>query len=474
MSEETPCLAQILAEFAVAQRKKGISPEMRGNIADRVIDTVGNMIAGSVTDVAGITASLIKSYAGAGQSIAVGLSGRYPRATAALHNGSLAHCLDFDDTHLPSVVHPSSSIIPAVLAVAESIDADASLAFVAAAVGIEITNRLGMAGYDAKLRNSVFFERGLHATSICGTLGAAAAVSLLLGDDADQIAHAMAIASSMGAGLLEANRTGGSVKRIHCGWAAHSGVVAAELAHLGLTGPATVLEGRFGFLQAHCVDRADPGQLTNGLGAEWTLDDVGFKPYPCNIYTHAGIDAALQLRAQGLKPEDVESVTIGVAAPTLRTIAQPAERKAKPTTGYEASFSGPYTFAAALCGGGGLGVYLNDFQDSVVSDPMRLSVAARVSMIEDAAASSVFPNKIPSVVKVRTKDGRSLEAFIETNRGGKGRPLNRDELLEKFRLNARQRLGATETSGLLKDISQIECMAPRELMKVLSEKLTSM
>jgi hypothetical protein len=120
-------------------------------------------------------------------------------------------------------------------------------------------------GYDEELRNSVFFERGLHATSICGAVGAAVAVAMLQGQDEAGIASAAGIAASMGAGLLEANRTGGTVKRVHCGWAARCGVAAADLARHGLTGPPTVLEGRFGFLQAFCGDRAHPDAVVRGL-----------------------------------------------------------------------------------------------------------------------------------------------------------------------------------------------------------------
>jgi len=126
-------------------------------------------------------------------------------------------------------------------------------------------------GYDEELRNLVFFERGLHATSICGAVGAAVAVAMLQGQDEAGIASAAGIAASMGAGLLEANRTGGTVKWVHCGWAAHCGVAAADLARHGLTGPPTVLEGRFGFLQAFCGDRAHPYAVVRGLGTDWEL-----------------------------------------------------------------------------------------------------------------------------------------------------------------------------------------------------------
>src|SRR5262249_31285429 len=191
----------------------------------------------------------------------------------------------------------------------------------AIAVGDELCIRLGMAGYDVQSRNSVFFDRGLHATSICGTVGAAAAAGVLLELDERQLAHAMSISASMGAGLLEANRTGGSVKRIHCGWAAHSGVTAAQLARGGPTRPPTVLEGRVGFLQAFCGDRARPDAVVDRLGSEWELLRLHFKPYPTNHFTHAGIDAALQLRADGLDPSDVDAIELGVPHPVLRTIA---------------------------------------------------------------------------------------------------------------------------------------------------------
>src|SRR6266516_4790151 len=152
----------------------------------------------------------------------------------------------------------------------------------------------------------------------------------------------------MGAGLLEANRTGGTVKRVHCGWAAHCGVAAADLARHGLTGPPTVLEGRFGFLQAFCGDRAHPDAVVRGLGTDWELPRVVFKPYPCNHFTHTGVDAALRLRAQGLAPADVTAIELGVAKPVLRMIAEPPEAKARPASGYHAVYSGPYTVAAAL------------------------------------------------------------------------------------------------------------------------------
>jgi len=176
----------------------------------------------------------------------------------------------------------------------------------------------------------VFFERGLHATSICGAVGAAVAVVMLHGQEEAGIASAAGIAASMGAGLLEANRTGGTVKRVHSGWAARCGVAAADRARHGLTGPPTVLEGRFGFLQAFCGDRAHPDAVVRALGTDWELPRVVFMPCPDNHFTHASVDADLRLRAQGLAPADFTAIELGVARPVLRTIAEPPRRPRRP------------------------------------------------------------------------------------------------------------------------------------------------
>src|SRR5690606_22367408 len=236
------------------------------DVTGRVLDTFGNCLAAQELTDPGepheAVRRLTARWGGAGESSVLGHALALPAPSAALVNGTLAHALDFDDTHLPSVLHPSASVVPAALAVAESVRASGAALCQAIAVGDEITNRLGMASYLPELRNSLFFEKGWHATSICGTIGAAAASALLMGLDAGGIADAMGIAASMGAGVIEANRTGGTVKRVHCGWAAHSGVVAAAMAAEGVTGPPTVFEGRFGFFQAFLDGRYDAAAVT--------------------------------------------------------------------------------------------------------------------------------------------------------------------------------------------------------------------
>jgi 2-methylcitrate dehydratase PrpD len=456
-----------ISRFAAGVRDGDVEPDILRDARRRVTDIIGIALAASGMEPARIVGEVVESWGGEEQASAIGRSSRYPAAGAALLNGTLAHALDFDDTHLPSVLHPSAAVVPAALAAAEGSGASGRELLAAVAAGDELVVRVGMAGYDPDLGNSIFFEKGLHATSIAGTMGAALASAMIYGLEEEEIGHALAISASMGAGIIEANRTGGTVKRVHCGWAAHAGITASELAARGLTGPPTVFEGRFGFLRAYLDDRADVGALTRGLGEEWELTRTFFKPYPANHFTHAGIDAAISLREEGLDIEEVEEIELGVAAAVLRTIAQPEEEKARPKTGYAAQFSGPFTVATALAGGGGLGVSLDDFTDEAVEDPVKLDLASRVRCTADAGCDRIFPNQFPAVLRVRLKSGEAREARISHNRGGPEIPLSDEELEVKFRANAgrvlqgerveklRSALEALEGSETVEDLMRI-------------------
>ena len=429
-------LAQRLGEFAVDQTHDRLPDEVRHSVRQRTLDTLGIMVAASRLD----TSRAVRSYAteqgGRPEAHAVGVAEPLPAELAAFVNGALAHSLDYDDTHLPSVLHPSASIVPAALAVAQAADRDGRALTAAIAVGLEICVRLGMAGYDRDARNNTWFDRGQHATSICGTIGAAASAAVLLGLGAEGVTNAIGIAVSMSGGVIEANRTGGTVKRIHCGWAAHSGISAARLAAHGITGPPTVLEGRFGFFQAFLDGHYDAEAIDAKLGERWEVPGIFFKPYPANHFTHGGIDAALALREQGLSIDQIDALSLGVAEPTVRTIGEPIEAKRAPATGYQAQFSGPYTVVAALLGGGGLGLGLDDFTDALATDEARRRHMAKVTVAGRRECSEVFPNQFPAVLTARLHDGRELRQAVMTNRGGPQRPLSDRELERKFTDNA--------------------------------------
>jgi 2-methylcitrate dehydratase PrpD len=428
-------LAGQLAAFAAQATFARLPAEVIDSVRLRVLDILGICVAASRLDTSQAARDWVTDQGGRPQAHAIGISEPVPAALAAFVNGVLAHSLDYDDTHLPSILHPSACVVPAALAAAQYAAADGQATIAAIASGLEICVRLGMAGYRRDSQTSVFLEHGQHATSICGAVAAAVSSGLLLGLDADGIVNAIGVAASMSAGIIEANRAGGSVKRMHCGWAAHAGVSAAQLAARGFTGPATVLEGRFGFFQAWLHGDYDPAALTDDLGRTWAVPGIFFKPYPANHFTHAAIDAAIALRAGGLRSGEVESAVLGVAAAAVRTIGEPIEVKRAPLTGYMAQFSGPYAVTAGLLGGTGLGVGLADFTDDLAQDPERRQLMGRVSVVADDRCTQIFPYQFPAVLQVHTKAGRTLRAAVMTTRGGPERPLSPAELRTKFRDN---------------------------------------
>ncbi|MBV9897557.1 MAG: MmgE/PrpD family protein [Chloroflexi bacterium] len=442
-------LAQTLADFAADLSFEHLPPEVIESVKLRFLDTIGICLASRHFGLADGVQQMVDSWGGTTESDVVGGGKQCPAPNAALVNGTLAHSLDFDDTHLPSVLHPSASIVPAVLAMAQSTGRSGREALLAATAGIETTVRIGMAGYLPEAGN-VYFERGWHATSICGTLGAAVAGAKLLGLDAEGIANAVGIAASFGSGVIEGNRAGGTVKRVHCGWAAHAGLTAALLAHHGMSGPPTALEGRFGLFEAFLSGQFDPTPITR-IDQCWEIPGILFKPYPANHYTHAGIDAALAIRSQIDDVAQITRIELGAAASPLRTIGEPREEKIRPRSGYHAQFSGPFTVATALLGGGGLGVYFDDFTDAMARDPARLALAARVSTFVDAECDAAFPRAFSAVLRVQLKDGRVLEHRVMQNR-----VLTEDEVRQKFELNARLWLEPEATSRVTQAVLGLE------------------
>ncbi len=445
-------LGQQVAAFAATVQRDGVPPAVGESVQQRVLDVLGLCVAAHRLDTSAAIIAHVHDQGGHGQATVIGSAKRSTASQSALANGVLAHSLDYDDTHLPSVLHPSASVVPAVLAAAEHAGATGEQAVRAIAVGLEVAVRLGMAGYDQELGNSVFFEHGQHATSITGAMGSAVAAAMIYGADAPGVLNALGLTASMASGVIEANRTGGTVKRLHCGLAAQAGVSAAQLVARGFTGPPTVLEGRFGFFEAWLHGQYDADAVTDGLGSTWSVPGIFFKPYPANHFTHAVIDAGIALRARGVAMDDVASATIGVPSAVVRTIGEPIEVKRQPETGYQAQFSGPYALAAGLAGGGGLGVGLDDYSDQLAQDPTRRRLMSMVDVVPDERCDAIFPHQFPAIVTVRLSSGAVLVEEVLANRGGPERPLSDVELGRKFADNVAGRLPDAVATTLRDDV----------------------
>ena len=464
-------IAQQVAKFAVANNYGRLPVEVRESVKMRVLDTLGICVAASRLTTSESARRYARVLGGVGTSHAVGILDGISPHQAAFVNGVLAHSLDYDDTHLPSVLHPSATIVPTALAVAEEVGASGQDVIAAIAVGLEVCVRAGIAGYDPSTKASLFFDHGQHATSICGAIGGAVTAGLLYRFDTEQIVHALGLAASFGAGIIEANRTGGTVKRLHCGWAAHGAISAAQLVSAGFTGPPTVFEGRFGFFEAWLHgDKSQPDALVNELGKRWEVPGIFFKPYPANHFTHCALDAAGRLRARGIKASDIDTLTLGVASATVHTIGEPLAVKQNPQTGYMAQFSGPYAIATGLLGGGGLGANLDDYTDELAHDPARRAIMSKVTVVADPLCDQIFPMQFPAVLTAVLNDGTVIREEVLANKGGSENPLSFEDIATKFGSNAAG-IGDDHLAKVVRDVvEKLDTLATvDELMVPLSK-----
>jgi 2-methylcitrate dehydratase PrpD len=333
-------LAERVAEFAAGLEFDDLPADVVTSVRLRTLDILGIALASSTSELAPSVLGALKGWGGGACSV-VGSSLTAAPPLAALANGALAHGLDFDDTHAVSIMHASSVILPTVLALGEAGGHDGRSVVTAAVAGYEAMTRIGMAA------PGEFHARGWHATAVCGTFGATVAAGRLEGLDRGRLTAALGIAGSFASGIIEHLEDGSWVKRVHPGWAAHSGVVAAGLARGGFTGPATILEGRFGFYRTFLRSEFDR-TLFDTLGKEWETLRVGFKPYPCCHYNHAYLDCALALRREhGIEPDAIVAIECRVPAGEVPIVCEPRESKLRPRTTYDAQFSLAYSASAS-------------------------------------------------------------------------------------------------------------------------------
>ena len=310
-------LAQRVAEFAAPLSFDDLPDDVVASVRVRMLDVLGIALAASREDWAPSVVAL--AGVGGGECTVLGSGRTAPLPLAILVNGTLAHGLDYDDTHAASITHASAVILPTVLALAEARDLDGRRAIAAAVAGYEAITRVGMAA------SGMFHARGWHATAVCGAFGAAVAAGVCEGLDAAQLTAALGLAGSFASGVMEHLEDGSWVKRLHPGWAGHSGALAASLARGGVPGPATILEGRFGLYRTF-IDTEPDRRPFETLGREWEILKVGYKPYPCCHLNHAYLDCAPDLRrTPGFSTDAIDSIECRVPAGEVPIVCEPGD-----------------------------------------------------------------------------------------------------------------------------------------------------
>jgi 2-methylcitrate dehydratase PrpD len=416
-------VAETLAQKIAALKPGILPPATVSKCEDLLIDVVGLCVTARNED---YVKSAIAASDDDGPCTVVGHRRTLTASGAAFVNGTAAHGEDFDDTFEGGPVHAGAVIVPAVLAACERHNPDGRMALTGIAVGAELLCRLSLVVPKA------VHKAGFHPTAIFGAMGAAAGVSAALGLDTRQIVDALGIAGSMAGGIIEYLAEGAWTKRMHAGWAAQSGIRAALLARQGFVGPRTVFEGVHGLFHgfAHTTE-GDYDALTGDFGARWVTDTLAFKPYPCGTMAQPYIDCARRLAARGIKPEAVEAILCEVAEGTVHRLWEPLSDKQRPRNGYAAKFAVPYLLATGFVHGG---VGLGAFTEAAINDARVLALASTVKFVIDP--DNPYPNNYTGHVRATLKDGRVVEERQPHLRGGAHEPLTRQDVTDKFALNA--------------------------------------
>ncbi len=440
--------SRALARYATDLKYEQIPAEVVERAKDCLIDTVAACALGAQMPWTQTVIEYAQRNSAAGASNVLGTEIKVRAPFACLCNGAAAHAFELDALCEPSVgMHPGAALAVPGLAVAQGRKKSGRELIVAFVAGFEILYRIGQA-----TRHSPE-KIGFHAPAVMGVYGASCVVAKLFNESAEQMAHAFGIAGSLSSGLMEFSRSGGLVKRLHLGRAAESGFLAAALARDGYTGPAEVLEGKYGALHTFCRD-AEPERMTQDLGVVWHTMKAKFKRFACHSNAQVPVSLVLELKARhGITGDDVARIALAVNEKSLshHNIPEPADLAM-------AQYSVPFSTALAL--------YFDPtdpwvFCDRNVNDP-------RIRALSKSATLAPMPSAASQVgmaacVTLHLKNGQTLSAEGDNFKGTPTMPLTRGELLEKFlkltahraRPNAERLFSQLADAENIKDISKL-------------------
>ncbi len=410
-----------------------------------ILDTFGCILGGSGAPGIDALYDMEDHWGGREESVVLCRGRRLPAPRAALLNASMGHALDFDDTHdTAGSIHPGISVLAAGLAVADLLGAVDGKRFIRAiALGLDVSCRIALAST---------VDRGWHRTACIGVFGAAVTSALLLGLNAEQMRHALGIAYSHAAGNRQCILDGALTKRLQAGQAASAGVFSAVLARKDFTGAHNIFAGRYGFLELYQPNGADPALLLRDLGQAFRGDGLSFKPWPCGRPLHAGIDAALAVRAQMGETDagQIAEVTMTMDAAGHADQFESGPTKRRPTQVVEAQFALPFLVATALVHGKvGIG------EVAGLGDAATLALSDRIK-------GEIVAGSRPRgwlTLTVRLANGQTVSVEASDPIGSPEKPLSAALLRAKFQdnaANAVRPIAAADVAMVLNTLEKLE------------------
>lgn len=437
-------ITEAISEFIGNTRYESVPREVFDSCKLHILDMLGVLIAGSKEGVAGIIKPYLQSV-GCGQESTL-LTQRIKTSAqyAAFGNGIIAHVLDFDDYEVPSMAHPSVTVLPAVLALGERQGASGKECLEAYLVGMEVISKVGRG------INPNHYDKGWHSTGTLGTLGAASASSKLLGLDFEKVRMALGIAASTSSGLR--GNFGTMTKAFHAGHAARNGMESAMLVSMGFTAGKDILESDLGFCRIFTEgENFEPRKIIEGLGAPFSIlsPGVGIKLYPSCAATHSFLDGIFDLICQyDIKAEEVDSIECGIFYRYPKMLIH-----ANPQTGLEGKFSLEFCIALALQE---RKVSIGQFTDSKVKEPGIQQLIKKIKKEVTEEAGKKGTDYPIAIITLHGKNEKNYSCRVEKRRGSPVNPLSHEEVIEKFMDCAQLNYSASQSQRILDTVMKIE------------------
>jgi 2-methylcitrate dehydratase PrpD len=431
----TPQVTRTLAAYIVGSRAEAIPAPVTHEAVRTFFNWLGCALGGARHETMDVAISALKEFSGPPHASVLGRAERFDTLNAALLNGISSHVLDFDDTHLKTIIHPAGPVASCILALAETRPVSGREFLHALVLGVEVECRIGNAVYPNH------YDVGWHITGTTGVFGAAAAVGKILGLSEQQMTWALGIAATQSSGLRE--MFGTMCKSFHPGAAARNGLLAAHLAAKGFISSDRGIEAPRGFANVLST-KQDYSEIVDGLGERFEILLNSYKPFACGIVIHPTIDGCVQLRNEhGLQPEDIEAVFVRAHPLVLELTG-----KRTPQTGLEGKFSVFHSAAVALIEGKAAE---REYTDPVVRDPVVTRLRDRV---EVETSSDIREDE--ALLEVRLRDSRVLKKHVSHAIGSLERPMSNQDLEAKFRALAEDVLPPARVDELIRLCWELE------------------
>ena len=450
-------VTRTLAGFAANVQFEALEKALVLHFKKHLLDAIGCGLHGASQPCARIVNEYIREQRGKKEATLWRQRFQGPSANVALGLGVMIHSFDFDDYH-NAKIHPGAPVIPAAVAIGESVGASGKAVIAAIVAGYETMIRVSLATGPNASR-----LKGWHLTGTTGTFGAAAAAGNLLGLNGEQMASALGMAGTQSAGLWAFTADGAMSKRFHPGRASQSGVMATLLARKGFKGPTHILEAADGGFCKATSDQIDLSLITEGLGTRFLCRDVNIKPYACCASAHSAIDAVFELRRKHrFAPSAVERIRVKTAEGVKLQCG--FEYRAMGVV--QAQMSLQYIVAVSLLDGAAL---LGQFSETRISEPQVMALAKRVEIVTDPEMDKLYPGRYANKVEIFLKGGQRFEARIDFARGSAESPMGFSEIAGKFRSLAGPVIAVDRVDALIETVEGLELLDDiRELTRLLA------